>query len=178
LDVKELNLKKLKPALGGWARHSNGRAQSHWQQAPPRTGQRRSLHASVNRRGIAKGLLFLSRKLQKLDLKMLNSAGASFGWLQAGYCLEIALIGDSILLIWLLTFLSTKMQSLEPSIQGSTELGLTKFDFYLSFRLQVQTPRFYVPTIFWLSNLVAMFPRASGILMGSSLHAFSHSYAS
>ena len=44
--------------------------------------------------------------------------------------------------------------------------------------LQVLTPRFYVPTIFWLSNLVAMFPRASGILMGSSLHAFSHSYAS
>ena len=43
---------------------------------------------------------------------------------------------------------------------------------------QCQTSRFSIPTILWLSNLVAMFPRASGAIMDSNLHVSSHSYAS
>jgi hypothetical protein len=45
--------------------------------------------------------------------------------------------GDSILLIpsRLLTFLSTNVQRLDPSIQESTKLGLTKFDFKFYLRV-------------------------------------------
>jgi hypothetical protein len=85
-------------------------------------------------------------KLQKLDLKPEaqcswaqaaqpgpSRPGGQFLAPQAAPCLENALTGNSIFLIQLQT-LSTTVQSLEPSIQGSTKLGLTKFDFYLSFR--------------------------------------------
>ena len=45
---------------------------------------------------------------------------------------------------------------------------------------QVQTRRFSIPLIFWLSisNLVTMFPRASGTIMNSSLHVPLYLYAS
>ena len=92
---------------------------------------------------------FLFQKAPETWPEEAQCSGGSFGWLQAGYCLEIALTGDSILLVWLLTFLSTNMQSLEPPIQGSTELGLTKFVFHLSFR-------------YWLPD--SMFQRFSGFL--------------
>ena len=39
---------------------------------------------------------------------------------------------------------------------------------------QVQTSRFSVPKIFWLSNLAAMFPRASRTIMDNSLHVSFH----
>jgi hypothetical protein len=39
---------------------------------------------------------------------------------------------------------------------------------------QVQTSRFSIPMIFWLSDLVAMFPRASRTIIDSSLHVSSH----
>jgi hypothetical protein len=40
--------------------------------------------------------------------------------------------------------------------------------------LQVQTPRYYIPTIFWLSNLDTVYSRAAGTIMDSSLHVYSH----
>ena len=43
---------------------------------------------------------------------------------------------------------------------------------------EVQTSRFSIPTIFGLSDLVAIFPRASGTIMDSNLHVSSHLYAS
>ena len=43
---------------------------------------------------------------------------------------------------------------------------------------QVQTSRFSIPKIFWLSNLAAMFPRASRTIMDNSLHVSFHYYAS
>jgi hypothetical protein len=45
----------------------------------------------------------------------------------------------------------------------------------LSYRVNY---RFSIPLIFLLSNLVSMFPRASGTIMDNSLHVSSHSYAS
>jgi hypothetical protein len=77
---------------------------------------------------------FQFQKAQKLDLKRHNAVGGQFQAPQAAPCLELALAGGSILLIRLLTSLSTIVQSLEPSIQGSTKLGLTKFDFYLRYK--------------------------------------------
>jgi hypothetical protein len=66
--------------------------------------------------------------------------GANFDNHKAASCLEVALIGFPILFIQLLTFLSTNVQSLEPSIQASTKLGLTiLFDFFLSFRYSLLT---------------------------------------
>jgi hypothetical protein len=65
--------------------------------------------------------------------------GANFHNHEAASCLEVALIGFPILIIQLLTFLSTSVQSLEPSIQASTKLGLTKLDFFLSFRYSLLT---------------------------------------
>jgi len=50
----------------------------------------------------------------------------AFQWWQAGCCSEVAQTGYSFLLIQLLTVLSTYVQSLEHSIQGSTKLGLVK----------------------------------------------------
>jgi hypothetical protein len=43
---------------------------------------------------------------------------------------------------------------------------------------QVQTSRFSIPNIFWLSNLAAMFPRASRTIMDNSLHVSFHYYSS
>ena len=43
---------------------------------------------------------------------------------------------------------------------------------------QVLTPRYSIPLIFRLSDLVAMFPRASKTIMDNNLHVSSHSYAS
>ncbi len=43
---------------------------------------------------------------------------------------------------------------------------------------QVQTPRFYILVIFWLSNLAKMYPRASGTIMDCSLYVSSHLNAS
>jgi hypothetical protein len=39
---------------------------------------------------------------------------------------------------------------------------------------QVPTCRFTIPTIFWLSRLVAIYPRASGTIMDSSIYVSSH----
>jgi hypothetical protein len=48
-------------------------------QAPPKTGQRRSIQSNVFCFRLVQGLHFSSRKLQKLDLKWHNAVGADFG---------------------------------------------------------------------------------------------------
>ncbi len=64
-------------------------------------------------------------------------------------CSEVPLRGDSILPIQSLAALSTYVQSLEPSIQGSTKLGLVETGFNQSFRYRLtdslfqQFPGFY-----------------------------------
>jgi hypothetical protein len=104
-------------------------------------------------------------------MKRHNAVRGHFRAPQAAPYLEPALTGDSILLIQLLTFLSTNVQSLEPSTKGSMKLGQTKFDFYLSFRYRL------LDSFFWLSNLVTMVPRASRAIMDSNLHVSSYSNA-
>ncbi len=70
-------------------------------------------------------------------------------------------------------YLCTKFVALNPRIHEIRSSGN-----WFQPVPQVQTRRFSIPTIFWLSNLGAMFPRASGTIMNSSLHVYSHSYAS
>jgi hypothetical protein len=55
------------------------------------------------------------------------------------------------------------------------KLCLAGFDFYLSIRYRIIFP---MPVIFWLSNLVAVYSRASGTIMDSNSHVCSHLYAS
>ena len=73
----------------------------------------------------------------------------------------------------LVVYLCAKFGALNPRINEnrSCENGSQPLP-------QVRTPRFSIPPIFWLSDLVAMFPRASGTIMDNSLHVSSHSYAS
>jgi hypothetical protein len=94
--------------------------------------------------------------------------------------------GQSTMWIYNLFSITTETQmckALSPVYQCSKlgalnpRINKIKSDKIWFLFLQVQTPRFYIPTIFWLSNLVTMYPRASGTIMDSSLHVSSHSYA-
>ena len=73
----------------------------------------------------------------------------------------------------LVVYLSAKFGALNPRINeirsGANSLQPVS---------QVQKLRFTIPPISWLSDLVAMFPRASGTIVDNILHASSHSSAS
>jgi hypothetical protein len=76
---------------------------------------------------------FQFQKLQKTSFEEAQAVRGQFQAPQAAPFLEDPLTGYSILYIALLTFLSTNVQSLEPSIEGSTKFGLTEFDFFIPF---------------------------------------------
>jgi hypothetical protein len=83
-------------------------------------------------------------------------------------CSEVAQTGYSFLLV----YLCAKFGALNPRINE-----IRSGENWLSPPFQVLTPRFSVPTIFWVSDLVAMFSRASGTIMDNNLHLSSHLYA-
>ena len=70
-------------------------------------------------------------------------------------------------------YLCTKFEALNPGINEIRSGGN-----WFQPVPQVQTCKFSILTIFWLSNLVTMFPRASGTIMNSNLHVSSHLYES
>ena len=67
-----------------------------------------------------------SGKLPRGYLKRHNATRERFWTVQAGSCPTLSPAGEFLLLISLLTFLSTNVQSLERSIKGSTKLGQVK----------------------------------------------------
>ena len=73
----------------------------------------------------------------------------------------------------LVVYLCAKFEALNPRINEirSCENGWQTLP-------EVLTPWFSIPPIFWLSDLVVMFPRASGTIMDNSLHVSSHSFTS
>ena len=111
-------------------------------------------------------LRFHSRNIQKL------SRNLHLGYLKRHNAIRGAYLnGTSLLLLncpsghWLklLTWLSTNVQSLEHSIEGSTKLGQVKIgqgDYLKSTQSSIPDPRYYLIPIIWLSDLFPMFYRA------------------
>ena len=124
--VEELNLKKLKlpvsPSLQ-WSRQpSSSVRQQHTTSSPATPSSPATGHPQVGRNSFKKSL-------KNVTLQALRWQHSAFQWWQACCCSEVAQTGYSFLLIQLLTVLSTYVQSLEHSIQGSTKLGLVNLVF-------------------------------------------------
>ena len=126
-SCRELNLKKLKFGLSPspqWLAGAPGGGQCHW------------LRNWVRSQELSQELtqdLWPSIPFQKTPesctlgpLKRHNAFWSEFWTSQAGYCTNASQTGGNTRLTWLLTLLSTYVQSLERSIQGSTKLGLAK----------------------------------------------------
>ncbi len=88
---------------------------------------------------------------------------------------EAPCIFSSHLIVNLVVYLCAK--ALNPRI-NETRSGGNLFQPVPQVQSQLQTSRFSIPLIFLLSNVVSMFPRASGTIMDNNLHVSSHSYAS
>jgi hypothetical protein len=66
------------------------------------------------------------------------------------------------------------VQSLEPSILDNVRINEICSQTIGHDHFLMCTHRFSIPTIFWRSDLVEMFSRASGTNMNSNLHVSSH----
>ena len=124
---RELNLKKLKYGLSPSPQWLAGGGQCPWVRLT------KELTQDWQRTKELTQLLWPSIPFQKTPesctlgpLKRHNAFWSEFWTSQAGYCTNASQTGGNTLLTWLLTLLSTYVQSLERSIQGSTKLGLAK----------------------------------------------------
>ena len=122
-----LNLKKLKYRLSPSPQWLAGGGQCPWVRLT------KGLTQDWQRTKELTQLLWPSIPFQKTPesctlgpLKRHNAFWSEFWTSQAGYCTNASQTGGNTLLTWLLTLLSTYVQSLERSIQGSTKLGLAK----------------------------------------------------
>jgi hypothetical protein len=115
--VEELNLKKLKLPVSPspqWPRQPSSSVRpQHTTSSPATPSSPATEHPQLVQESLPKTRLF-----RPFPGPWQHGA---FQWWQAGCCSEVAQTGYSFLLIQLLTVLSTYVQSLEHSIQGSTK---------------------------------------------------------